>query len=166
MINRNVINPARQLYTSPLIDPKKLTIDPAQLRKDFAQLTAVHSAVKAALEQAREAKAVGSSLQCSVLINTEDAHLARTLADYLDELDTMFVVSRVDVNADVKQTLEGSPAWHYTRDIEIQGAPTGTVHVLPPQQGKCSRCWRYLAEQEDGLCRRCDDVMVGQVAAA
>ncbi|KAG6315466.1 hypothetical protein E4U44_001331 [Claviceps purpurea] len=164
--DKNMINPARQLYTSPLIDPKKLTIDPAQLRKDFAQLTAVHSAVKAALEQAREAKAVGSSLQCSVLINTEDAQLTHTLADYLDELDTMFVVSRVDVNVDVKQTLESSLAWHYTRDIEIQGTPAGTVHVLPPQQEKCSRCWRYLAEQEDGLCRRCDDVMVGHVAAA
>ncbi|KAG5999527.1 hypothetical protein E4U43_002019 [Claviceps pusilla] len=157
----NLISPARQLYTSPLVDPKRLTADPAQLRTDFALLAAVHSAVKAGLEQAREDKAVGSSLQCSILINTDDAQLAHTLRAYQDELDAMFVVSRVDVN----QALEGQPAWQYTREIQVQGSPSGTVHVLPPKQEKCSRCWRYLAEQEDGLCRRCDEV-VGQVATA
>ncbi|KAG5929590.1 hypothetical protein E4U42_005294 [Claviceps africana] len=155
------MSPARQLYTSPLVDPRRLTVDPIQLRRDLALLTAVHGAVKAGLEQAREAKAVGSSLQCSILINTDDAQLAQTLGFYHDELDAIFVVSRVDVN----RAFEGQPAWQYTREIEIQGSPAGTVHVMPPQQEKCSRCWRYLAEQEDGLCRRCDDV-VGQVAAA
>ena len=105
---------------------------------------------------------MGSSLQCSILVNTDDAQLAHTLSYYHDELDAMFVVSRVDVNQD--QAFESQPAWQYTREIEVQGSPVGTVHVMPPRQEKCPRCWRYLAEQEDGLCRRCDDV-VGQVAA-
>lgn len=154
-------NPARQLYTSPLIDPKRLTVDPAKLRRDLGHLTAVHGAVKAGLELAREAKAVGSSLQCSILITTEDERLANVLEEYVDELDAMFVVSQVEVNEQV----EGQPAWRYTREIELQGSGVGTVHVLPPRQEKCSRCWRYLAEQEDGLCGRCEDV-VGDVAAA
>ncbi|KAG6024002.1 hypothetical protein E4U41_001894 [Claviceps citrina] len=158
----NLISPARQLYTSPLLDTKRLTVDPAQLRRDFALLTAAHSAVKAGLEQAREAKAVGSSLQCSILIHTDDVHLARTLEDYKDELDAMFVVSRVDVN----QPLAEQPSWRYTREMEVQGSPAGTVHVMPPRQEKCSRCWRYLAEREDGLCGRCDDVVGGQQVAA
>ncbi|KAG5984116.1 hypothetical protein E4U55_005991 [Claviceps digitariae] len=157
MVDDNtLIHPARQLYTAPLVDPKRLTIEPARLRTDFALLTAVHSAVKAGLEQAREDKAVGSSLQCSVVITTDDTQLAQTLGFYHDELDAILVVSRVDVN----QPFEDQPAWQYTREIEVQGAPAGRVHVLPPKQEKCSRCWRYLAEQEDGLCRRCDDVIL------
>lgn len=127
-------------------------------------LTAAHDAVKAGLEQAREAKAVGSSLQCSIMIDTEDAQLARTLEEYMDELDAMFVVSRVDVNRPVQG--QGQAAWQYSRKIELQGSPAGTVHVLPPQQEKCSRCWRYLAEHEDGLCPRCDGVVGGDTAAA
>lgn len=143
------------------MDRKRLTVDPAHLRKDLALLTATHNAVKAGLEKAREAKLVGSSLQCSILINTEHVQLAHTLREYRDELDAMFVVSRVDVN----QLLERQPAWQYTREIVFEGSTAGSVHVMPPQQGKCSRCWRYLAEQEDGLCRRCDH-LVGEVAAA
>jgi isoleucyl-tRNA synthetase len=157
-----VEHPARQLYRSPLIDPTRLTIDPDKLRKDVASLSAVHAAVKAGLEQAREAKVLGSSLQCSVLVNTESEDLTSLLREYLDEMDTMFVVSHVGVNTPV----DGQPAWRYTKEFELPGGlGGGTVHVLPPQQEKCTRCWRYLAEKEGGLCNRCDDV-VGDAAAA
>ncbi|TWU75254.1 isoleucine-tRNA ligase [Metarhizium rileyi] len=155
-------HPARQLYRSPLIDPSRLTVDPDKLRNDAVFLAAVHGAVKAGLEQAREAKALGSSLQCSILVNTENGELATLLDEYLDELDTMFVVSRVDVN----RTVDGEPAWHYAKEFELPGAPGGTVHVLPPRQEKCARCWRYLAEQEGGLCDRCDGVVDDGARAA
>ncbi|EFY86671.1 putative isoleucine--tRNA ligase [Metarhizium acridum CQMa 102] len=157
----NLKHPARQLYKSPLIDPSRLTVDPDKLRRDAVFLGIVHGAVKAGLEQAREAKALGSSLQCSILINTENNELATLLDEYLDELDAMFVVSHVDVN----RAVDDEPAWCYTREFELPAAPGGTVHVLPPRREKCSRCWRYLAAQEDGLCVRCEDA-VGDVAAA
>lgn len=38
----------------------------------------------------------------------------------------------------------------------------GTVLVLPPEQAKCPRCWRYVAPAEDELCGRCEDVVAGQ----
>ncbi|KAK2594813.1 isoleucine-tRNA ligase [Conoideocrella luteorostrata] len=156
-----LVHPARQMYTAPLIDPGRLTIDPVKLRGDLALLTSVHGAVKAGLEQAREVKAVGSSLQCSILINTEDGQLKEVLEEYVDELDAMFVVSHVAVN----RQMESQPAWQYTKDIELHGSRMGAVHVMPPRQEKCSRCWRYLAEQEDGLCGRCEGV-VSDIAAA
>lgn len=154
-------HPARQLYESPLIDPTRLTANSDKLRNDFAALNAVHAAVKAGLEQARAAKALGSSLQCSVLVTTENEQLANVLGEYLDELDAMFVVSHVEVN----KTADGQPAWRYTKEFELPGVPGGTVHVLPPRKEKCSRCWRYLAEQDDGLCNRCEHV-VSDVAVA
>lgn len=154
-------HPARQLYDSSLVDPTRLTANPDKLRNDFAALNTVHAAVKAGLEQARAVKALGSSLQCSVLIDTENEQLANLLGEYLDELDAMFVVSHVEVN----KTVDGEPAWCYTKEFELPSGKGGTIHVLPPRQEKCSRCWRYLAEQDDGLCNRCEDV-VSDVAVA
>ncbi|KHN96706.1 isoleucine-tRNA ligase [Metarhizium album ARSEF 1941] len=157
----NLDHPARQLYESPLMDSSRLTVDPDKLRRDAASLELVHAAVKAGLEQAREAKALGSSLQCSVVIRTENSELLTLLGEYLDELDAIFVVSHVDVN----KAVDDGGAWCYTKGFELPAAPGGMVHVLPPRLDKCSRCWRYLAAREDGLCDRCEGV-VGRVAAA
>lgn len=130
-----------------------MTLDQASLRQDLPTIYAVHSAVKAGLEQARDAKVLGSSLQCSVVISVEDIKVAATLERYADELDAMFVVSSVDVNV-----LMSGEGWTYTETFEAQGAK-GLVSILPPKQSKCARCWRYLATEEDGLCKRCDDVV-------
>lgn len=144
-----------------MIDPERLTVTADKLREDLPILTAVHAAVKAGLEQAREAKALGSSLQCSVNITADDKHVMKVLHEYSDELDVMFVVSHVAVN----QPEDSQVEWCYSKIIDLQGTPAGSIHVMPPVQGKCSRCWRYLAEQEDGLCHRCEAV-VGDAAVA
>ncbi|KND91197.1 Isoleucine--tRNA ligase [Tolypocladium ophioglossoides CBS 100239] len=148
-------HPIRQLYDSALVDPTRLTIDQSKIRRDLPTLTAVHDAVKAGLEQAREAKALGSSLQCSVTITTEDSETASVLNDYLDELDAMFVVSHVELN----NPIPDRPSWCYNKEFNVQDIAKGTVHVLPPQEKKCSRCWRYVAEEEEGLCGRCEEVV-------
>ncbi|KAJ3480711.1 hypothetical protein NLG97_g8004 [Lecanicillium saksenae] len=109
----SMVHPARQLYDSPVIDPKRLTYDADKLRADIPKLSAVHEAIKAGLEPARLAKEVGSSLQCSVVVTTEDADLISCLAEYKDELDAIFVVSSVSVNS----ALPEQPAWHYTTAI-------------------------------------------------
>lgn len=137
------------------MDPGRLTMAQSKLRGDLPALGAVHEAVKAGLEEAREAKVLGSSLQCSVMVTTEDSELAAMLGYYLDELDAMYVVSHVELNGPIPQ----APSWCYTKQFEWQGAAKGTVHVLPPRQQKCSRCWRYAAEEEEGLCVRCRGVV-------
>lgn len=115
----------------------------------------MHDAVKAALEQARLSKALGSSLECSVAISMEDSQATAVLEEYADELDAMFVVSSVELN----NPLPTDPRWCYTRDIILQGEAKGSVQIFPPKQCKCSRCWRYLSPVEDGLCGRCEDVV-------
>lgn len=138
-----------------MIDPARLTLDQAQLRLHLSILSAVHDAVKAGLEQGRESKALGSSLQCSLNISVTDDRLATVLKEYLDELDAMFVVSSVELNTPL--SLDNHD-WCYSKDFAVDGMQ-GVVHVLPPKQSKCSRCWRYVAEEEDGLCGRCEDVI-------
>jgi len=34
-----------------------------------------------------------------------------------------------------------------------------SVVVSRPSGTKCGRCWRYLEIRENGLCKRCDDVV-------
>ncbi|KAL7787379.1 tRNA synthetases class I domain-containing protein [Trichoderma ceciliae] len=147
-------NPARQLYESHVIEPARLTLDQAQLRLHLPILSAVHDAVKAGLEQGRESKALGSSLQCSLNICVNDDRLAAVLEEYLDELDAMFVVSSVELNSPLSTEAHD---WCHSKEFTVDGIQ-GVVHVLPPKQSKCSRCWRYLAEEEDGLCGRCEEV--------
>lgn len=153
--NSSLEHPMRQLFDAPLYDPSRFTMDEAALRKDIPVLMAAHGAVKSALEAARLAKALGSSLQSSVVITVE-GEIGSTLQKYASELDAMFVVSSVDVNTDVSEA-----AWKYEEVFEVGGVQ-GRATVLPPKQHKCGRCWRYLAQEEDGLCGRCEDV-VGDV---
>ncbi|KAK5992703.1 Isoleucine--tRNA ligase [Cladobotryum mycophilum] len=138
-------NPARQLYSLPVIDAQRLTVDQAQLRRDLPILSAVHDAVKAGLEQARESKALGSSLQCSITISVEDKRVATVLEQYMDELDAMFVVSSVDLNT----TLPGEPIWHYTKELEVEGAK-GKIHVLPPSKANARGAGDILPRKRKG----------------
>ncbi|KAF5027591.1 hypothetical protein F66182_333 [Fusarium sp. NRRL 66182] len=147
-------HPARQLYSAPLVDSLRLTLPQDVVRKDKATVTEIHSAVKATLELARTAKVLGSSLQCSVILEIEDGKAAAVLGRYLDEVEDIFVVSSVQVN----QALPDNPEWAYRQEFEIQDAKV-KVHVLPPKQEKCSRCWRYVAPVEDALCGRCEEVV-------
>lgn len=159
-INRSLENPARQLYGSALVDPARLTLSQDALREDAAVISGVHNAVKAALEQARGDKMLGSSLQCSVNIVVENSEVASVLERYLEELEAVFVVSLVEMNQPVPQ----SPTWAYEQEVEVRDTKV-KVHVLPPKEDKCSRCWRYVAPSEDALCNRCEEVIGASPAA-
>ena len=136
---------------------------------------AVHAAIKAALERARNDKVLGSSLQSSavILLRTAPTSTSPSAMDvlerYEDELDALFVVSSVEVCPDVGlQLLSSDAAWSYNQEIvlgdDVASARTvlGSVRVLPPKRAKCPRCWRYVAPAEDVLCGRCEDVVKSQ----
>lgn len=154
MPDRSLVNPARQLYNSPLVDSARLTVPQPKIREDMTTISAIHNTVKATLEQARLDKVLGSSLQSSVILTVEDDKVANILEQYADELDSIFVVSSVEVN----KPLPANPSWSYVQTFEVQGSNVD-VQVLPPKQEKCTRCWRYLAPAEDHLCVRCDEVV-------
>jgi isoleucyl-tRNA synthetase len=117
----------------------------------------IHGAVKGALELARKNKALGSSLQSSVIINIQNPTVLATLARYEEELDSMFVISSFEINSQIPES-----TWSYSQKFTIEGVDggvEGTVHVLPPKQHKCPRCWRYVAPKEDAPCQRCTDIV-------
>ncbi|KAF6818736.1 isoleucyl-trna synthetase [Colletotrichum sojae] len=152
----SITHPLHALYNSPLHTLPPHPIPESSLRADIPLLMSVHIAVKSNLEQGRLAKVLGSSLQSSVIITTDDAATANTLQKYAHELEAMFVVSSVDINANIPTESE----WRYEGTFEINGGSArGTVSVLPPRDHKCSRCWRYIAPQEDALCGRCEDAV-------
>ncbi|KAK1985002.1 isoleucyl-tRNA synthetase [Colletotrichum cereale] len=152
--DRALLHPLYTPHDAPLHDRAPSAVGEATLRRDLPVLMSVSGAVKAALEKGRLAKVLGSSLQSSVVVTTEDRAVAGVLGKYDEELEAMFVVSSVQTNAEVPP---GS-AWRYDEAFEVDGA-RGTVSVLPPEEHKCPRCWRYVAPKEDALCGRCEDAV-------
>lgn len=151
----SAVHPLRQLYGAPLVDPARLWLDEAQLRSDMPALMRAHAAIKAASELARADKVLGSSLQCSVVLEAPAGSAAlAALERYRDELEAMFVVSSVELNGAVA----ADAAWKYSGEFEVDGVGC-RVWVLPPKQAKCPRCWRYVAPAEDALCGRCEEVV-------
>ncbi|PNH63256.1 hypothetical protein VD0001_g9197 [Verticillium dahliae] len=149
----SLTHPLRALASTPLFDPARLTHAPAVLRADLPLLLSVHGAVKAALERARLAKTLGSSLQSAVVVAVPAARSAAVLARYAADLEALFVVSSVEVRLG-----DALPEAPFAQAFEVDGA-RGVVGVLPPQGCKCSRCWRYVAEAEDSLCGRCEEAV-------
>ncbi|KAI1502935.1 isoleucyl-tRNA synthetase [Biscogniauxia marginata] len=162
--DESLTHPLNQLYSDPIIDPTRLMRNPSDLRSDIPVLMAVHGAIKAALERARNDKALGSSLQSSVVLLPAGpgSPVGAVLEKYADELEAMFVVSSVEINSPIPE----DPEWVYRQqfEIDVNGAvsPGGEVVVLPPKDAKCPRCWRYVAPKEDTLCHRCGEVVSKQ----
>ncbi|TAQ84326.1 hypothetical protein B7494_g7358 [Chlorociboria aeruginascens] len=121
------------------------------ISEDVPWLLNANSAVKSAQEAARTQKIIGSSLESSVVLSLPVE--ARQVFDkYADELDSIFVVSSLEING----LIEG--AWKFSAEFDAPGG-TATAWVLPPKDAKCPRCWRYVAPVENALCKRCEDVV-------
>lgn len=158
--DEDVLHPLRQLYSAPLIDPARLTQDERLLKEAIPVLLTAHSAVKSALEEARTAKYVGSSLQSSVVFRVPDGSMTlKMLEPVTSELEAIFVVSQVDVEiGDGTYDPSEGQEWSCQASFGV-GDETIKVWVLPPKEHKCPRCWRYVSPQEDQLCKRCEDVV-------
>lgn len=146
----SVLHPLKQLYTAPLTDAFRLTHSDEEIRKAIPVISRTHAAIKAAAEEARVNKWLGSALQSSVVLKVENPKALGVLQKFAEELDAIFVVSSVDINGEVDDAAE----WKVIKEFEY-----GTVIALPPKQTKCPRCWRYVAPKEDALCGRCDAIV-------
>ncbi|UFP94443.1 isoleucine--tRNA ligase [Gloeobacter morelensis] len=109
-------------------------------------LIALRDRVNIALEAARNAKRIGSSLEAKIRLYVEDPALADELARQNDQLRYLFIVSQVEL-------LEVPPA----------GMPAEAgvvVEVLEADGKKCERCWNYSVHvgedaEHPTLCERC-----------
>jgi isoleucyl-tRNA synthetase len=146
------IHPFHRTLEDPLTprNPKP----PERVRDDIPWLLSANTAIKTAQEEARARKLMGSSLESSLILQLPPQ--ARQLFDrYADELDSIFVVSSVEMNVPV----EG--AWKFSSEfVTPDGEGIGVAWVVPAKDSKCPRCWRYVAPAEDVLCKRCEEVVI------
>ncbi len=108
--------------------------DAADLKDKFEKLFAIRTDVLKALEDARNEKVIGTSLEAMITIHCskEEQELMQNVLH--EEARQWFIVSKV-----VYETAEN-------RSVEVSHAP-GT---------RCPRCWNYCEDaDEEGLCPRC-----------
>jgi isoleucyl-tRNA synthetase len=116
----------------------------AALAADWEHLFVVRDQVLRALEEARVAKVIGSSLEAQVTLTAAGETVA-LLKSYQSELRYLFIVSQVLVN-------EGDGA---------QSTASGLNVKIDRAAGlKCERCWNYSAQVGESarfptVCERC-----------
>ena len=123
----------------------------------WAKVRLVRRAVTGALEQARAAKRIGSSLQAHPTVHAPADLVAA--CEGLDMAD-LCITSAITLAAD------GIPPDNAFR---LDGEPDVAVMVALAEGQKCQRCWKVLPDvgthDHEGLCGRCDTV-VGRITAA
>lgn len=144
-----------------------------QLQEDLPILMQANDAIKAAQEIARNERKMGSSLQSFVLIEVKQPSISHFMEEqestafrvfhrYLADLETIFVVSKVDVRLGSIPACVANAEWSYVTEFDVIGEKV-CAHIYAPQKAKCVRCWRYAAPEESdsqmALCDRCEGVI-------
>ena len=113
----------------------------AALAKDWERLFSIRDEVLRALEEARVAKVIGSSLEAQVTL-AASGETADLLRRYRSELRYLFIVSEAVV-----------------RDDEPAGSGV-SVQIARAAGQKCERCWNYSVRVGESaryptVCERC-----------
>jgi len=132
---------ARDLFGQPCVPEKD-----AQLAQDWTTLLALREPVLKALEQERNSKGIGKSLEAQLVVTASDP-VYSLLKRYADQLRYLFIVSEVTL-------------------VEGSGNGTGGVHieVKKADGAKCERCWNYSRHVGEDkvyptVCERCSAVL-------
>jgi isoleucyl-tRNA synthetase len=132
---------AQDVFGSPTI-PR----EDSQQSNEWTTLLLVREQVMKALEEERNSKRIGKSLEAQVVITAADPAYS-VLKRYAAELRYLFIVSQVTL-------------------VQSSGNGTGGVHVEVKKAGgsKCDRCWNYsmhVGEDKNypTVCERCSAVL-------
>jgi isoleucyl-tRNA synthetase len=131
--------------------------DPAlisdELESAWTRLIGVRSDVARELEKLRQDKTIGSSLEATVKLYTEDKDLLALLKKYELDLPMILIVSEARL-ADAKP------------DGAVAGLDNPALWVKADKAPypKCQRCWNYRPSvgkdaQHPDICQRCADVL-------
>jgi isoleucyl-tRNA synthetase len=121
--------------------PPAANTENTQLLAAWERLFAVRDDVLKALEEARNNKQIGSSLEAKVILTT-DRETTLFLLDYYPQLRYIFIVSQVEVH-------EGNET---------------KVEIARADGQKCERCWNYSVhvgefERYPTVCERCAEAL-------
>ncbi|MBE0448345.1 MAG: isoleucine--tRNA ligase [Actinobacteria bacterium] len=134
--------------------PNEKYINP-ELALNWGKILKVRGEVSRALEEARNAKMIGNSLEAKVELYA-DGTTQELLNKYQGMLAQLLIVS----SASIYPFFE-APGDAFKSDL----IPSLAVKVLPAPGAKCERCWRYEEtvggiSEYPGLCARCAAVLV------
>src|SRR5258708_14845189 len=142
----------------PAADTLTAKID-AQKKEAWEELAKVRSAVLIKLEEARNAKSIGGSLEAKVSLYSSLPKLQSTLKSYAQHLPALFIVSQV-------QVLEAAPA-----AVGIGESSGLAVRIDKADGKKCERCWNYSTHVGENprypsICDRCSQALAEIEGAA
>jgi len=149
-----------------------VTLKPEWKNADFvdkwSQLRYLRTEVNKVMEQARNAKMIGSSLEAKVLVFVKDPawkaqldslNLVESLAgNRVDELRYLFLSSQVSL-LDSPETIQS---------VEFKSeSETLTVGIIKADGHKCDRCWNYSLSvgtfpEDPTICDRCEAALKGE----
>ena len=134
-----------------------------RLERRWEALLDARSAVNARLEELREKKVIGSSLQARVTIDCADPAGAALLKRYADTLPMLFIVSRAALGPIASSVADLSDA-ELHEALAAGAAKPWSVDASPAEGEKCQRCWRIVPSvstlpDSAGLCDRCVDAL-------
>ena len=120
--------------------PKASEQSDEALLATWEQLFAIRDDVLRALEEARVAKHIGSSLEAKVKLEASGNAL-EVLRQHEAELRYLFIVSEVEL-------------------VEAQGSGEVSINISVAEGAKCERCWNYStrvgeSERFPTVCERC-----------
>ena len=122
--------------------PAKNLIDDAALEAKWDKLLEVRDDVNKALEESRNEKVIGKSLEAAVEIYNNDSEVVELL-NSVDNLHQLFIVSSVEV-----------------KENDGVAYDLATVKVTKAEGHRCERCWNIVEEvNEEGLCPRCASIL-------
>ena len=117
----------------------------SKLEEEFTQILKSREVVSRAIEPLRADKKVGSSLEVSVYIKSENSEILK--ANEADLAD-IYIVSQASVSEQAPENV--------LNEYSENGY---TVWVVAAQGEKCSRCWKYRELNSDGICSDCAEAV-------
>lgn len=116
---------------------------------EFALIWEIKDRLYKKLEQLRLSGEFKNKLEVQILINTKNsAHIKAILENHVTFLDDYFLVSKVKLT---EQSLDSPLILANGESIEVS--------ILKSDDHKCPRCWKFIAEEPDTLCHKCDSVV-------
>jgi isoleucyl-tRNA synthetase len=128
-----------------------------ELGDRYGKLLKIRELATKALEEARQGKVIGNSLEARITVYCRDEDTARFLDSFGPALADLFIVSGMGV-----ETAAGVPG-----DAVVDERIPGTgIRVSRIEGEKCERCWKYAPEvgknqDHPTLCERCRSVLEG-----
>src|SRR5256714_580317 len=154
-------NDPDSVHMSEFPESKDLTVNMDEQKKDsWGELAKVRASVLVKLEEARNAKEIGGSLEARGRVTPGAPNLQGPPHAYQEQLPRLFIVSQV-------QVLNGSTP-SPTGEPQAQGVG---VKIDKASGAKCERCWNYSTHVGENkryptICERCSEALAEIEGAA